>query len=85
MYEQMKPYKAAAKKSMAVGMAWLIGGLSVSVGSYLSAVNNGGGAYFITWGAIIFGGIQALRGLYYYTKINEALKEAESKFWETIK
>ena len=82
LYEQMKPYKTAAKKSIAVGMAWLIGGLVVTIGSYMSVLNNGGGTYIITWGAIIFGGIQAIRSFYNYSEINKVLEEAEAKMWK---
>ncbi len=45
LYEEVRPYKEAAKKSVAVGIAWLIGGLVVTLGSYSSEVKNGGGTY----------------------------------------
>lgn len=85
LYEEVEPYKQAAKKSVAVGMAWLIGGLVVTIGTYMSAVNSGGGTYVITWGAILFGGIQAVRSFSYYTKINNAVAEAEAEMWKAFK
>jgi hypothetical protein len=47
---------------MMVGGLWCIGGIVVTAISY-SAVANTGGSYLITWGAILFGGIQFLKGL----------------------
>ena len=85
LYEEVRPYKEAAKKSVMVGMAWLIGGIAVTFGSYLSAVNNGGGTYVVTWGAILFGGIQAVKSFYNYVKINDAVAEAEAEMWNAFK
>jgi len=42
------------------GIVALIG-IIVTVGSYEAA--SGGGTYVVAWGAILFGGIQFLRGL----------------------
>ncbi|NLA13209.1 MAG: J domain-containing protein [Tissierellia bacterium] len=85
LYEEVRPYKEAAKKSVAVGMAWLIGGLVVTLGSYSSAVKNGGGTYVVAWGAIVFGGIQAVKSFYNYVRINNAVAEAEVKMWDALK
>ena len=85
LYEEVRPYKEAAKKSVTVGMAWLIGGIAVTFGSYLSAVNNGGGTYVVTWGAILFGGFQAVKSFYNYVKINDAVAEAEAEMWNAFK
>ena len=85
LYEEVKPYKEAAKRSVAVGMAWLIGGLVVTFGSYMAAVNSGGGTYVITWGALLFGGIQAVRSFSNYVKINNAVAEAEAEMWKAFK
>jgi hypothetical protein len=35
----------------------------VTVGTYLYAGENGGGRYIVMWGAMLFGGLQFLRGL----------------------
>jgi len=85
LYEEVKPYKEEAKRSVAVGMAWLIGGLVVTFGSYMAAVNSGGGTYVVTWGAILFGGIQAVRSFSNYVKINNAVTEAEAEMWKAFK
>ena len=50
-----------AKKNILVGALWCGGGLAVTAITYSAAA--GGGAYVVTWGAVIFGGIQLLRGL----------------------
>ena len=46
-----------------VGLLWLIGGIVVTAVSY-SAVSETGGTYFVFWGAVVFGGLQFLRGLF---------------------
>lgn len=38
-------------------------GIVVTVATYLSATERGGGAYVIAWGAILFGGFRFIRGL----------------------
>jgi len=82
LFEEVKPYKEAAKKSAFIGMAWLIGGILVTFGSYAATVSNGGGTYFVAWGAILFGGIQAVRSFFNFIKINNAVTEVETKMWE---
>jgi hypothetical protein len=47
-----------------VGLAWLVGGLVVTAVSF--AVAEDGGTYVLAWGAVLFGGLQALRGLLRY-------------------
>jgi hypothetical protein len=54
--------KKRANKDMLVGGLWLGGGLLVTVFTYASA-SNGGGSYVVTWGALLFGGIQFVKGL----------------------
>jgi hypothetical protein len=50
-----------ASRDMLVGALWCIGGIVVTAVTY-SAASNGGGTYFVAWGAILFGGLQFLRG-----------------------
>lgn len=57
--------KAVGRKNMIYGALWFFGGLIVTVGTY-SAASSSGGTYLVTWGAIIFGAIQFLQGLYQY-------------------
>jgi hypothetical protein len=52
----------AAKKNVRNGALWCVGGLLVTGISY-SMVSEGGGSYFVCWGAVIFGGIQLIRGM----------------------
>src|SRR5579872_7323138 len=56
--------KALGGKNMLVGGLWCVGGTVVTVGSMVAA--QGGGYYLVTWGAIVFGGIQFFRGLGQY-------------------
>ncbi|MCC3154688.1 hypothetical protein Q3A66_16860 [Hymenobacter sp. BT770] len=60
--EYQKLYREAARKDMLHGGLWLGGGLLVTGFTYAMASADGG-SYFMTWGAIIFGGIQFLKGL----------------------
>ena len=55
---------ARAKRNMIVGGAWCGGGIAVTAITYMNA--SGGGTYVVTWGAIIFGGYQFLKGLLAY-------------------
>lgn len=54
--------KEKAKKDMLHGALWCIGGIALTAITY-SAASVNGGSYFITWGAIIFGGIQFFKGV----------------------
>ena len=47
-----------------IGGLWLIGGIAVTVGTYMIAEESGGGRYIVAWGAMLAGGIQFLRGLF---------------------
>jgi curved DNA-binding protein CbpA len=82
LYAQVEPYKDAARKSALIGLAWFLGGLIISVGSYLAAAN--GDSYTITWGAILFGAIQAGRGFLKYAEITNVVREAESEMWRVF-
>jgi hypothetical protein len=46
---------------MVVVGLWCVGGTIVTIVTYQAA--SGGGTYMVAWGAIVFGGIQFLRGL----------------------
>ncbi|HTX89994.1 MAG TPA: SH3 domain-containing protein [Anaerolineales bacterium] len=58
--------KSMGKKNMVYGALWFIGGIIVTVGTYSAAAASGGGTYFVTWGAIIFGAIQFIQGFFQY-------------------
>jgi hypothetical protein len=49
---------------MLSGALWCIGGIFVTVITYLSAASSPtGGTYFVAWGAIIFGAVRFFQGL----------------------
>lgn len=50
-------------RNILFGVLWLVGGTIVTAVSYGSAASAGGGRYVIAWGAIVFGALQAIRGL----------------------
>ncbi|MBK6417806.1 MAG: hypothetical protein IPI24_10930 [Ignavibacteria bacterium] len=49
-----------ARSSMNQGAVWFLGGIVVTVATYVLAT--GGGTYVVAWGAVVFGGIQFVRG-----------------------
>ncbi len=46
---------------MTIGGLICVAGIAITAATYLSAIN--GGAYIVTWGAIIFGAIRFFRGI----------------------
>lgn len=56
-----KSASAYAKK----GAAWMVGGLIVTIVSY-SMASTSGGHYLFTWGAILVGFYEFIRGMHYY-------------------
>ena len=52
-------------KNMGFGALWCIGGLVVTAVTYSAASN--GGHYVVAWGAVVFGTIQFLQGLFQYS------------------
>lgn len=51
-----------ANKNMLYGTLWCIGGLLVTGITYAVSIN--GGSYIFAWGAVFFGGLQFLKGLF---------------------
>jgi len=66
--ETMKS-RAVAVRNMRNGAVWFILGVVVTVGTMTIASN--GGTYVVAWGAIIFGGIQFVQGLFQYFSAND--------------
>ena len=58
--------KNKASKDMLYGAIWCVGGIVVTVVTMSAA--SGGGRYVVAWGAILFGGIQFVKGLINYSK-----------------
>lgn len=61
------------------GVAWFWGGIFISFLSYRAAIRNEDSTYGVASGAIIFGGIQAIRGLYNYLKISNLIAKMEKE------
>ena len=50
---------------MLIGLALMIVGIVVTVGTYAwAASSSGGGRYVVTWGLILVGGFRFIRGLF---------------------
>jgi hypothetical protein len=59
-----KAHRDVAGRNIMFGALWCVGGTLFTVLSYqMASEHPGGGTYFIAWGAILFGGIQLLKGL----------------------
>lgn len=56
-----------AKKNILAGLLWCVGGLAFSFISYY--LTEAGGRYVIATGAILWGAVQALKGLFVWLKI----------------
>jgi hypothetical protein len=56
------------QKVMLSGVLWFFGGLLFTGITYGVASSNGGGTYFITWGAMLFGAYDFIRGLFGWIK-----------------
>jgi len=65
--ETLKATKAVGQKNMLHGGLWCLGGTLVTAVTYgMAASSSSGGTYFVAWGAILFGGIQLLKGIYQF-------------------
>ena len=59
-----KALAEAGGKNMLYGALWCVGGIVVTAVTYQSASGRGGGSYVVAWGAILFGAIQFVQGLF---------------------
>ncbi len=68
--EQMKSraHREKGQKMMMYGAFCGIAGIVVTTLTYSMAASAGGGSFVVAWGAIIFGGIEFLRGFVEYVK-----------------
>lgn len=72
--EQQDVELAAARKNIFHGLLWCAGGLAVTLGTYFLA--DEGGRYLVAHGAIVWGVLQAGKGLYDSLRINYRRGEA---------
>jgi uncharacterized Zn finger protein (UPF0148 family) len=56
--------REAGRRMMLAGVFWCITGLVVTALTYSMASSVGGGTFVIAWGAILFGGIEFVRGFF---------------------
>jgi len=61
-YLLAKKTKRTKIQYIAFGLLFAIGGLVITIWSYIKATAHGG-TYYITWGAIVFGGYLLYKGL----------------------
>lgn len=67
-----KAYASAAFDNARTGALWFAGGGLLTAVSYAAA--GSGGKYSIAWGAVLFGGIQLLRGLAWYLRVPASVR-----------
>lgn len=60
--EQHAEQESSYGRHIVVGALWAIGGTVVTVATYSAA--SGGGSYVVAWGAIVFGAIECLYGVF---------------------
>lgn len=60
--------KKAAIKELGIGMLFFLGGSIITGWTYYSAISNGGGRYWVTWGAIFGGAVMLVMGIVKYIK-----------------
>jgi DNA-directed RNA polymerase subunit RPC12/RpoP len=59
-------------RHMLYGVLWMVGGIVVTAATYSAASSSaGGGTYIVAWGAILFGFIDFMRGLFGWLKYSE--------------
>lgn len=61
---QAEAWRQAGQRNMIIGTLWCFGGIALTTVTYQAAAGAGGGKYVVAWGAILFGGIQFLRGFF---------------------
>lgn len=75
-FELLRIIRQRAKRQLGVGIAWLgIAGI-ISAVSYYSTT--AGGRYFVLYGALLYGVILFLKGLYYYIFPNKLLNRGQA-------
>lgn len=68
--------ESEARRNMLYGVLWCIGGLAFSYISYY--LTEAGGRYVVATGAIVWGAIQAIKGLAAYLQVKRALGDEAS-------
>lgn len=77
--------QAKARSAALRGVVWLVLGVAVTGISYAAAASSpNGGSYAVMWGAIGFGGLQALRGFAAYSRIGALARKLEGEMWAGV-
>lgn len=69
---------AEFRRGIFVNAAICVGGLLITIFSY-SAISQRGGTYLVFWGAVIYGGAQFFRCLYYYIKVKGMIRRLKQQ------
>jgi hypothetical protein len=67
--EAILAVRSRAIRDALIGAAAVVGGIALTVGSFITAANNPqGGSYFITYGLVLFGLVMLGKGAYGYNQ-----------------
>jgi hypothetical protein len=68
--EQIKSraHRETGQRMMLAGAFWCVAGVVVTALTYSVAASAGGGSFLVAWGAIVYGGIQIVRGFVEFVK-----------------
>lgn len=70
-------WKRAIRDTL-IGAACTVGGIVLTIGSFILAANNPqGGRYFITWGVVLFGIVMLVKGIYGMIQYGQIKRFAE--------
>jgi len=70
--DELAEARSAAQRMVYIGLAILVVGIAITVGTYVAA--DEGGTFFAAWGAIIIGGIRMAQGIFYLANPARLLK-----------
>ena len=74
--QNLEALESDARRNILYGMLWCIGGLIFSFASYY--LTEAGGRYVVATGAIIWGAVQAFKGLIAYLQVKRALGDSSA-------
>ena len=75
--DELDAARSEAKRTALIGLAVVLVGIAVTMGTYVAT--GPGGTFVTAWGAIIFGGFQLAKGLFYLANPARLVKKAHSQ------
>jgi hypothetical protein len=66
--EQRRIWETKGKRGIGFGVAWILGGLLITLVTYSNASGPGGGIYLVCWGPVLYGIYRVFAGYRMLTK-----------------